>query len=329
MENTSLHFPPLGEFEFIEKVLSRDVPMDGISPRERFWFGAGDDCAAFDGWLVTKDMSAENSHFRLDWSSPEEAVEKCIVSNVSDISAMGGVPKIALLGICVNRNWSESVRDRVSRAFADGFRKREISLVGGDIVSADEGLFSITMLGRADGTPLRRSGARPGDTVYLSGALGASGAGLWAFLHGKASDPELSEVVAEHLSPKIDERFGAKLLKSGVSGGCIDLSDGLSSELNHIALSSGVQIRIDEAKVPVHPGASLLARKYGVDPREFWLKGGEDYRLLFTSKLPKAIFSENRLPVYPVGEVLEGSGVKMRNLSGETEIIQASCWSHL
>ncbi len=329
MENSSLHFPPLGEFDFIRKVLDCGVPMDGISPRERFWFGAGDDCAAFDGWLATKDMSAENSHFRLDWSSPEEAVEKCIVSNVSDISSMGGVPKIALLGICVNRNWSCSVRERVAKAFADGFRKRGISLVGGDIVSADEGLFSITLLGRADGKPLRRSGARPGDTVYLSGALGASGAGLWAFLHGKALDPELSEVVAEHLSPKIDERFGAKLLRAGVSGGCIDLSDGLSSELNHLALSSGVQIWIDEAKIPVHPGASLLARKYGVNPREFWLKGGEDYRLLFTSNLSKVIFSENDLPVYPVGEVLEGSGVKMRNLSGKTEIIQANCWSHL
>ncbi len=185
------------------------------------------------------------------------------------------------------------------------------------------------MLGRVDGTPLRRSGARPGDTVYVSGPLGASGAGLWAFLHGKNADPELSEVVAEHLSPKIDERFGSKLLRAGVRGGCIDLSDGLSSELNHFALSSGVKIRIDESKVPVHPVASLLAQKYGVDPREFWLKGGEDYRLLFTSNLPKVIFSENKIPVYPVGEVLEGSGVEMRNLSGKTEIIQASCWSHL
>lgn len=329
MENSSLHFPPLGEFNFIKKVLSRDVPMDGVSPRERFWFGAGDDCAAFDGWLVTKDMSAENSHFRLDWSSPEEAVEKCIVSNVSDISSMGGIPKIALLGICVNRSWESSVRERVAKAFAEGFRKRGISLIGGDIVSSDEGLFSITMLGRVDGTPLRRSGARPGDTVYVSGPLGASGAGLWAFLHGKNADPELSEVVAEHLSPKIDERFGSKLLRAGVRGGCIDLSDGLSSELNHFALSSGVKIRIDESKVPVHPVASLLAQKYGVDPREFWLKGGEDYRLLFTSNLPKVIFSENKIPVYPVGEVLEGSGVEMRNLSGKTEIIQASCWSHL
>ena len=317
MTHSSLHFPPLGEFDFVQKVLSDALPMDENAPNSRFWFGAGDDCAAFDGWLVTKDMSAENSHFRLDWSTPEQAVEKCIVSNVSDISSMGGEPKIAMLGICVNQSWDKLIRERVAKAFADGFRKRGIALIGGDVVAAKEGLFSVTLLGRAEGEPLKRSGAKVGDTVYVSSFLGASGAGLWAFLHGKQSDPDLVDVVREHLSPKIDERMGMKLVQAGVSGGCIDLSDGMSSELNHLALSSGVRIRIDEKSVPIHPGALRLSEKYGVDVREFWLKGGEDYRLLFTSDLSKSIFLKNNLSVYPVGEVLEGSGVEIRNLAGK------------
>ncbi|PJJ40288.1 thiamine-phosphate kinase [Hallerella succinigenes] len=329
MTHSSLHFPPLGEFDFVQKVLSDALPMDENAPNSRFWFGAGDDCAAFDGWLVTKDMSAENSHFRLDWSTPEQAVEKCIVSNVSDISSMGGEPKIALLGICVNQSWDKLTRERVAKAFADGFRKRGIALIGGDVVAAKEGLFSVTLLGRAEGEPLKRSGAKVGDTVYVSSFLGASGAGLWAFLHGKQSDPDLVDVVREHLSPKIDERMGMKLVQAGVSGGCIDLSDGMSSELNHLALSSGVRIRIDEKSVPIHPGALRLSEKYGVDVREFWLKGGEDYRLLFTSDLSKSIFLKNNLSVYPVGEVLEGSGVEIRNLAGKVETLQADCWSHL
>ena len=329
MTHSSLHFPPLGEFDFVQKVLSDALPMDENAPNSRFWFGAGDDCAAFDGWLVTKDMSAENSHFRLDWSTPEQAVEKCIVSNVSDISSMGGEPKIALLGICVNQSWDKLIRERVAKAFADGFRKRGIALIGGDGVAAKEGLFSVTLLGRAEGEPLKRSGAKVGDTVYVSSFLGASGAGLWAFLHGKQSDPDLVDVVREHLSPKIDERMGMKLVQAGVSGGCIDLSDGMSSELNHLALSSGVRIRIDEKSVPIHPGALRLSEKYGVDVREFWLKGGEDYRLLFTSDLSKSIFLKNHLSVYPVGEVLEGSGVEIRNLAGKVETLQADCWSHL
>ena len=329
MTHSSLHFPPLGEFDFVQKVLSDALPMDENAPNSRFWFGAGDDCAAFDGWLVTKDMSAENSHFRLDWSTPEQAVEKCIVSNVSDISSMGGEPKIALLGICVNQSWDKLIRERVAKAFADGFRKRGIALIGGDVVAAKEGLFSVTLLGRAEGEPLKRAGAKVGDTVYVSSFLGASGAGLWAFLHGKQSDPDLVDVVREHLSPKIDERMGMKLVQAGVSGGCIDLSDGMSSELNHLALSSGVRIRIDEKSVPIHPGALRLSEKYGVDVREFWLKGGEDYRLLFTSDLSKSIFLKNNLSVYPVGEVLEGSGVEIRNLAGKVETLQADCWSHL
>ena len=329
MTHSSLHFPPLGEFDFVQKVLSDALPMDENAPNSRFWFGAGDDCAAFDGWLVTKDMSAENSHFRLDWSTPEQAVEKCIVSNVSDISSMGGEPKIALLGICVNQSWDKLIRERVAKAFADGFRKRGIALIGGDVEAAKEGLFSVTLLGRAEGEPLKRSGAKVGDTVYVSSFLGASGAGLWAFLHGKQSDPDLVDVVREHLSPKIDERMGMKLVQAGVSGGCIDLSDGMSSELNHLALSSGVRIRIDEKSVPIHPGALRLSEKYGVDVREFWLKGGEDYRLLFTSDLSKSIFLKNNLSVYPVGEVLEGSGVEIRNLAGKVETLQADCWSHL
>ncbi|MCI6874459.1 MULTISPECIES: thiamine-phosphate kinase [Hallerella] len=329
MTHSSLHFPPLGEFDFVQKVLSDALPMDENAPNSRFWFGAGDDCAAFDGWLVTKDMSAENSHFRLDWSTPEQAVEKCIVSNVSDISSMGGEPKIALLGICVNQSWDKLIRERVAKAFADGFRKRGIALIGGDVVAAKEGLFSVTLLGRAEGEPLKRSGAKVGDTVYVSSFLGASGAGLWAFLHGKQSDPDLVDVVREHLSPKIDERMGMKLVQAGVSGGCIDLSDGMSSELNHLALSSGVRIRIDEKSVPIHPGALRLSEKYGVDVREFWLKGGEDYRLLFTSDLSKSIFLKNNLSVYPVGEVLEGSGVEIRNLAGKVETLKADCWSHL
>lgn len=329
MEETSLHFPPLGEFEFVRRILDRSCTMDERPPDSRFWFGPGDDAAAFDGWLATKDLSAENTHFRLDWSSPEEAVEKCIVSNVSDISAMGGIPSIALLGLCVSRHWEKSVRLRVADAFAAGFRKRGISLVGGDVVASDSGLFSVTLLGRSVGKPLRRSGAHPGEKVFLSGPLGASAAGLWAFLHGKQDDPELAEVVRYHCAPAIDELCGSKLVKAGVCGACIDISDGLSSELNHIALSSKVRLRIDEKAIPVHPGAVLASKRYGVGLREFWLNGGEEYRLLFTSDLPEAIFRDKKNPVYPIGEVLEGSGVTLRSLSGQEEIILAGSWSHL
>ena len=88
-------FPNLGEFNFIQTLLKDAAGFKKEPPATRGWLGVGDDCAQFDGWLVTKDLSVENTHFRLDWSTPEQAVEKHIVSNVSDISAMGGIPRFA------------------------------------------------------------------------------------------------------------------------------------------------------------------------------------------------------------------------------------------
>ena len=161
-------FPDLPEFRFVNKILEGAVPLKKESPAYRSWLSAGDDCAIFDGWLATKDLSVENTHFRLDWSSPEQAVEKHIVSNVSDVSSMGGLPKIALFGLCVNKNWSEETRNRIAKAVAQGFERRGITLIGGDTVVGDVGMFSTTLLGKTDdGTTLLRSGAKPGDRVTL------------------------------------------------------------------------------------------------------------------------------------------------------------------
>ena len=115
-----MHFPDLPEFRFVNKILENVAPLRAESPAYRSWLSAGDDCAIFDGWLATKDLSVENTHFRLDWSSPEQAVEKHIVSNVSDISSMGGRPKIALFGLCVNKKWDENTRDRIAKAVSQG-----------------------------------------------------------------------------------------------------------------------------------------------------------------------------------------------------------------
>ena len=127
-------FPDVPEFKFIDSLLKNAAEFKHDAPRHRGWLGVGDDCAMFDGWLVTKDLSVENTHFRLDWSTPEQSVEKHIVSNVSDISAMGGTPKLALLGLCINKSWSLETRTRVRKALSQGFAKRGIALIGGDTV---------------------------------------------------------------------------------------------------------------------------------------------------------------------------------------------------
>ena len=134
-------FPDVPEFKFIDSLLKNAAAFKHDAPQHRGWLGVGDDCAMFDGWLVTKDLSVENTHFRLDWSSPEQAVEKHIVSNVSDISSMGGTPKLALLGLCINKNWSEETRARGRKPHSQGFAKRRIALSGADAVGGEVGMF--------------------------------------------------------------------------------------------------------------------------------------------------------------------------------------------
>lgn len=141
MEENHYAFPDLGEFRLIDRLLRHRPTLSKVSPKHRFWLDAGDDAAGVDGWLITKDLSVENTHFRLDFSTIEEAVEKHIVSNVSDISSMGGIPMIAFLGLGLNRHWNESQREALIFAFQKGFESRGIRLLGGDTVVGDVGFF--------------------------------------------------------------------------------------------------------------------------------------------------------------------------------------------
>ena len=326
-------FPDLGEFNFVRKILENGVDPKQEGPKNREWLGAGDDCAIFDGWLVTKDLSVEGSHFRLDWSTPEQAVEKHIVSNVSDISAMGGVPKLAVFGICVNRAWSAEVRDRISRAVSDGFARRGIALIGGDTVAGDCGMLSTALLGQMDGgAPLLRSGARPGDGVYVAGTLGKSAAGLWVLMNRPDARADFARLVDYHPSPEIAESCGAELVRCGISGACMDISDGLSSELNHLSLSSGVAIEIEEGLLPVDADVCRLSERFGLDPLEFAMNGGEEYEILCTFSDKNDIFLENAAlsqGLTRIGTVKAGTGVSMVRKDGGVEVVKAQAWSHL
>ena len=328
-----MNFPDLGEFRFVSKILEGAHPLKNEPPAHRSWLNVGDDCAIFDGWLATKDLSVENTHFRLDWSSPEQAVEKHIVSNVSDVSSMGGRPKIALFGLCVNKKWSEETRNRIAKAVAQGFERRGITLIGGDTVSGDVGMFSTTLLGTTDGEiSLLRSAAKPGDHVFVAGTLGKSDAGLWILMNHPEESKRFPRLVEYHLAPKICEDAGAQLVKQGVRGACMDISDGLSSELNHLALSSGVSIEIDEQKLPIDPDVLEMCRYFGLSSLQFALNGGEEYELLFTSNLTKSIYLEGapqKGEIHDIGLVSRGSGVYMKRQDGVKTLLNAQAWSHL
>lgn len=330
-------FPDVPEFKFIDSLLKNSAEFKHDAPQHRGWLGVGDDCAQFDGWLVTKDLSVENTHFRLDWSTPEQAVEKHIVSNVSDISAMGGVPKLVVLGLCINKSWSEETRVRVRDALSRGFAKRGIALIGGDTVAGDVGMFSTTLLGTLESgnaKPLLRSAVQPGDALYVNGTLGKSDAGLWLLMNHPEAKDEFPTLVEYHLSPRICERAGTELFRLGACGAAMDISDGLSSELNHLALSSNVSLQIVEDELPIDPEVMRMCEKYGENPLKFALNGGEEYELLFANSSPKSIFEKNT----QLGEVCEigfavektaGTPVNMLCKNGEKLPVQPRAWSHI
>lgn len=324
-------FPDLGEFKLINGILEKSLPLKKGAPEFRDWLPVGDDAAEFDGWLATKDLSVEGTHFRLDWSTPEQAVEKHIVSNISDISAMGGRPRLALFGLCVGKNWSEDTVRRVSAAVAEGFAKRNIALIGGDTVSGDVGMFSTTLVGeQVAPTRLLRSGARAGDRLFVSETLGRSAAGLWLLQNRPAGFEEFQDLIQYHLSPSIREDLGARLASTGVCHGALDISDGLSSELNHLALSSAVSLEVEANRIPVDPRVSEMCSRYGLNPMDFVMDGGEEYVLLFTVSAKNDIFSVRGFPdgVYEIGTVQEGTGVYMLE-EGKKKIVKAQAWSHL
>lgn len=321
-------FPDLGEFRFVSKILGASLSERQPAPADRAWIFAGDDAAQFDGWLATKDLSAEGTHFIFDWSTPEQAVEKHIVSNVSDISAMGGVPRLALIGICNSKHWSPETCDRVAKAFAEGFSKRGITLLGGDTVSAEIGLFSTTLLGSTSRHVLRRNSAKPGDGIYVVGTLGKAAAGLWILLHKPELKEKFPRLVQHHLAPKIEELAGKKLVEAGVRGACMDISDGLSSELNHLALSSKVAAKISRQRLPVDPDVLELCALQHLDPYEFALNGGEEYQLVFTCDCSESILGALDFgPITKVGEIFEGCGVYIES-AGEVKPLVAGGWSH-
>ena len=326
-------FPDLGEFRFVESLLSKSAPMDERPPRYRGWLPAGDDAAIFDGWLATKDLSVENVHFRMDWATPEQAIEKHIVSNVSDISAMGGEPRMALLGVCLNKSWDASLRSRVSAALADGFAKRGIALIGGDTVAGESTVFSTTLLGTQAGeAPLLRSAARSGEGIYVTGTLGKSAAGLWLLMNHPEEASRFARLVEYHLCPKICESAGAELARLGGCGACMDISDGLSSELNHLALSSGVSMEIDPEKLPIDPEVLEMADYFKISALDLALNGGEEYNLLFSFADTKSILlkdNERLGAVSRIGTVRDGSGVFCLGPEGKRNLLKAQAWSHI
>jgi thiamine-monophosphate kinase len=295
--------------------------------------GIGDDAAvvASPGELViTSDLLIEEIDFTFD--APAGLVgRKALAVNLSDLAAMGARPLWFTLDLGIPARWQERLDDLL-HGMAQLARRYGIALIGGDLSAAAQLTISITAIGTPAGArPLLRSGARPGNRLYVSRPLGGSAAGLTLLSRGWLAD-ESSEIIGspqgatfgyaqrelaagllrQQLAPEPESALGQALATLDVTS-CIDISDGLSTDLHRICSASAVGATIEWEKIPIFPDLLTVGRSLGVNVEEVVLHGGEELALLFTSPLLEYDLSQ-RLgrPVYLIGRITAAEGISLQ-----------------
>ena len=290
--------------------------------------GMGDDCAVlgvgagYDA-LVTTDFCLEGMHFRRDWHSPMSAGHRCLARGLSDIAAMGGDPVAVFLSLALPRDLSQRWVREFMRGLVDLAEEHGTRLAGGDTAESPGGILAdIIVIGRAPaGTAILRSGARPGDRIYVSGELGGSAAAVRE-MERRPKTKLNANAFERHFFPGPRLAVGRVLRKKDLASAMIDLSDGLSTDLSHICDESGVGAVIDAGMIP---RARIGGRAVDLD---LALHGGEDYELLFTAperkRLPKQI---GGVALTCIGETSRERGIFIRG-NGRKQALKPQGWEH-
>jgi thiamine-monophosphate kinase len=271
----------VAEFDLIERIRKAIGP-----PGHGTLVGLGDDAAVYKPpgqlELITCDAFVEGVHFRRDYATFEEIGAKCMVANVSDVAAMGGFPARAVLSICVPPDMTDEDVGALYKGALDVCRRYGSEIVGGDTVSSPSGLVvSVALTGSVDRDHVvTRAGAVVGDAIIVTGALGGSEAGLRALTQGLSEEGGVREAKRRHLVPVPRIAEAQSLIEVATPHAMIDVSDGLSSDVWHIAEESKVGIALDADKIPVAPCALDIAARLGVDPLELALASGEEFELI-------------------------------------------------
>jgi thiamine-monophosphate kinase len=331
----------IGEFGFIDRI------KDGCFIREKNVIKAiGDDCCVFRSspglvTILTTDMLVEDIHFLRRPMPPFKLGRKSMAVNISDIAAMGGAPREAVVSIAIPADLDVEYLDKLYDGMKDIAREFDINLLGGDTTSAPQHLvINIALAGEEkEDELLYRAGAKAGDIVFLTGTVGSSAAGLDILLAGRqlnCAQPTAvwqGELLEAHFNPEPHVKSGRIIASSKKANSMIDVSDGVASDLGHICFESGVGAIIEESKIPVTEAFKNYIAKFNLDFEYLALHVGEDYVLLGTApeeserELKSALMKEG-CDFHTIGRIVEGSGINFIGRDGKIRNIAAKGFDH-
>ena len=318
---------PAGEFELIDRYFTRRGAQ-----REDVLRGVGDDgaliAAPAGGTLVfALDTIVEGGHFPAGFDA-RFVGHRALAVNLSDLAAMGAEPRAVLLSLALPGGMPVEAFEAMLDGFLRQAHAHRAALLGGNVTSTPGPLvINVTAIGTVrPRRALTRAGARPGDELYVTGAVGDAATGLAMLRAAAAGTTAESVCVTRYLRPEARVRAGLQLSHHGAASSCVDLSDGLADGLRQLARASGVGVEVETASLPISDESRAWHAAAGRDPEATALGGGDDYELLFTvrprhrGRLRGARRRIGDLPITRIGVVTRGPGLVVRDASGGREL---------
>jgi thiamine-monophosphate kinase len=342
-----------GESKLVERIARAFPRKTGGRYHAKLRLGIGDDAAVIAptgkrDWVLSCDAFLEGVHFIAKMHPSDSIGYKSLVRATSDLAAMGATPRFFLLTLAIPASRTGTWLDGFLRGMARAARSMNMALLGGDTTRSDSVSISITVIGEiARGQAVTRAGARPRDIIYVSGKLGRAQLGLEILVKSsfrakspavgnavgnKDGSPTLRRLLRPHLYPAIRFELGVWLAKHRVASAMMDISDGLSTDLARLCITSKVGAEIRSESIP---GAALPAplsnrlKCLTLDPLKMALHGGEDYELLFTVS-PRNIGKLSKAPGFSqltaIGEVTRGGKIMLISPDGSKKPLKSGGW---
>jgi thiamine-monophosphate kinase len=299
--------------------------------RSDILLGIGDDAALVRGpqrLLLTTDILVEDEDFWRTDHPPRLLGRKALNVNLSDIAAMGGRPLHALVGLALPGDIDEGWLRQFMAGLRGAAEAAGVALVGGDLSQSEKIMISVTVTGESR-FPVPRSGAKPGDAIFVSGTLGDAAGGLRLLAKGGIYGviKPVRPLLKAFLDPEPRLKLGALLARRRLASAMIDLSDGLSVDLMHICEESGAGAEVEAARIPISPALARFAR----DPLDMALNGGEDFELLFTvrpAKIPAVLALARTHRITRIGQIVPGRAVRLVSPKGRKTALRPGGFEH-